>query len=221
MAPRLVPALVVGAALAAAPGAVGKAPLGGVDVCGVGDACVHLSQGDAEQVWIRTTNSSAGPAAPARFYVVRWQGPGEGVEQSAYYVPSAAVMRFVYPGNPQVQTAWRDVEPAALAVLERAARGLTAFAPAAPTRVTVGGRSVRGAATYLRLFEGRHVWTWPSTRWLRVTLEAVEPSPWTDGFSEVTLATRPGYVSVDGWVYRIPKALALRALKGLPLTHRR
>lgn len=214
---KLVSALVLGVALAAASGAVGKAPPGGVDVCGLGEACVHLAGGDAEQVWIRTTNPGGAPAA-APYYVVRWEGLGGRAEGSAYYVPSHAVMRFVYPGNPQTLSSWREVEPGAVAVLRRAVSGLRPLTVAAPTRVTVGGRPVRAPATYLRLFEGTHVWSWPSTRWLRVTLAAAAPSPWTDGFSDVTLATRPGYVSVDGWVYRIPKAVARRALKGLPLT---
>src|SRR4051812_3761893 len=121
---RLVAASVVGLGLAIAPGAAGKAPPGGVDLCGAGAACVHLSDGDSEQVWIRTTNAGGAPA-PAPFYVVRWQGLGDGAEGSAYYVPSGSVMRFVYPGSPQTLSSWREVEPAAAAVLVRAARGLT------------------------------------------------------------------------------------------------
>src|SRR5919197_6260123 len=156
---RLVSALVLAAALVVAPGAVGKAPLTGVEVCGVG-ACVQLSAGDAEQLW---TLLDEGPApAVAPFLVLRWHVTEGAPVETAYYVPSRRALRWPVEASGPVAL-WRSLDPRAAAALTRAAAGLTPFAAPAPTRVTVGGRPVRAPATYLRLFGGVHVSTWPAT----------------------------------------------------------
>src|SRR5207244_6705276 len=105
---------------------------------------------------------------------------------TAYYVPSRSALRWTVQGAPETSTSWREVEPGAVAVLARAARGLTPLAPPTPTRVTVGGRVVHAPATYLRLFKGVPVWKWPATAWLRVTFESAAPGPWTDGLPDIT-----------------------------------
>lgn len=220
MNPRLVLALVLGIALVAAPGAAGKLPLGGVELCGAADACVRLPDAGLERVWVATTHP--GPVSEAApFYVLRWRWGEQRPAETAYYVPSHRAMRWQVQGPPEIRMSWREVGHNAVAVLARAARGLRPLAAPAPTRVSVGGRVVRAPVTYLRLFKGVHAWTWPATPWLPVTFEAAAPSPWTDGRSMIALSRLPGFVAVDGWVYRIPKAVARRALKGLPLTARR
>jgi hypothetical protein len=102
-------------------------------------------------------------------------------------------------------------------VLSQAATGIEPF-QVEPTRVTVGGREVRAPATYVRLLQARtFLATWPATPWLAVEFETAIPSPWSDDAAEILLARQGRLLSVDGWVLRIPKTVAQRARRGLPL----
>lgn len=206
---RAIAAALICAALAAAGGAQAKAPLTGMDLCGA-SGCRHLAWRDAEQVAI-WHQELARPASFAPFYAVHmpW-GPPE--EQVFYWVPSAGAVR----GDRRAPL-WTRVNTKAQIILSLAATGIAPF-QFEPTRVTVGGREVRGPATYARLLE-RKTWveTWPATPWLAVEMETAVPSPWSDDGSEILLARQGRLLAVDSWVMRIPNAVAQRARRGLPL----
>jgi hypothetical protein len=83
--------------------------------------------------------------------------------------------------------------------------------------VTVGRRVARHPETYLRLFAGKPSVIFPATDWLVVTLRSDRPSPWTNNAALVRIGKTAPYVVVDGWTYRIPRAVAKRARLALSL----
>jgi hypothetical protein len=202
----LLPVLGVAIALLVAGGAQAKAPPAGTEICGV-NGCVQLAFPDAESFWVRSHDAAPAPA-PARFYAIRWRWTADSPEQSAYWIPAGAAVRWDYADQ---GVAWADVDAATNNRLRRLAASIQPYSLPLPTRVTIGGRDVRAPQTYLRLFRGREVYTWPATPWLEIKIEAAAPSPWTDGRSTFQLARNQPYVSVDGWVYRIPKKLSAQA----------
>ena len=208
-------AAVVASALLLATGASAKAPPGGFDVCGP-SACAHLDWAGAEQFWIRATGSGSGlyRTAPGPFYVLRWHwNPSD--EESAYFIPGVRAIRWnAGVGHP---SAWGTVDPSAADLVVGAAQGIEPFATPTLTRVTVGGRVVREPQTYLRLLNGKPTWSLIGGRWLKVTFESAAPSPWTDGSSIVRLSRSRPYVSIDGWLYRLPRAVVQQARRGLAL----
>jgi hypothetical protein len=207
---RAIAAALICAGLAAAGGAQAKAPQTGIDLCGA-SGCRHLAWLEAEQVLIGWQQNLARPAPFAPFYAVHipWSATEE---QIVYWVPSAGVRR----GDLRAPV-WTRVNASARAILSEAANGIEPF-QIEPTRVTVGGREVRAPATYVRLLQ-RRTWleTWPATPWLAVKFETAVPSPWSDDAAEILLARHGRLLAVDGWVVRIPKAVAQRARRGLPL----
>jgi hypothetical protein len=207
---RAIAAALICAGLAIAGGAQAKAPRTGMDLCGA-SGCRHLAWAEAEQVMIGWQQNLARPAPFAPFYAVHvpWS-PTE--EQIVYWVPSAGAVR----GDRRAPL-WMRVNANARTVLSQAATGIEPF-QVEPTRVTVGGREVRDPATYVRLLERRtFLATWPATPWLAVEFETAIPSPWSDDAAEILLARQGRLLSVDGWVLRIPKTVAQRARRGLPL----
>ena len=206
MKTSIIAVLGAGITLLLAGGAAAKAPMAGTDICGA-NGCVRLAFPDAESFWARSHDAAPAPA-PARFYVIRWQWTDDSPEQTAYWIPAGAAVRWDYGGE---DIAWADVDGATNARLRRLAASIEPYSLPLPTRVTIGGRDVRAPQTYLRLFRGREVYTWPATPWLQIRIEAAAPSPWTDGRSTFMLARNKPYVIVDHWVYRIPKKLSAEA----------
>jgi hypothetical protein len=208
-------AAALASALLLAAGASAKAPPGGFDVCGP-SACAHLDWAGAEQFWIRATGNGTGLSrtAPGPFYVLRWHwNPSD--EESAYFIPGARAIRWnAGVGHP---SAWGTVDRSAAELVVGAAQGIEPFATPTLTRVTVGGRAVREPQTYLRLLNGKPTWSLIGGRWLNVTFESAAPSPWTDGSSIVRLSRSRPYVSIDGWLYRLPRAVVQQARRGLAL----
>lgn len=216
MARTCLAVLAAAGALLLSGAAQAKAPPGGIDVCGT-TGCVHLAWADSEQFWIRS-HTPDGAVRPGPFYVLRWSWGGS-TQESAYYVPSTRSVRWNSgEGHP---AAWTGVEAQGAASLKQAVGTIEPYTPPAPTRATIGGRVVRAPGGYLALLSGKRTWLVPGVvGWLRVTIEADTLSPWTDGSSEIRLSKRSPYLMIDGWVYRIPKAIAARARKGLPLINR-
>jgi hypothetical protein len=204
-----------GLALLAAAGALllggaaqAKAPPSGMDVCGP-TACVHVAANEAEQFWIRAGEVGHATAA-APYYVLRWHFEAE-PEQSAYFVPATGGLRWLD------RNGWSTVSRAGVAALKQPLSRIEPYAAPAPTYVTVGRRVARQPETYLRLFDGTPSVLFPATSWLRVTLRSSEPSPWTNGSALIQLGKTVPYVVVDGWTFRIPRAVAKRARLGLSL----
>jgi hypothetical protein len=202
------PLLVAAGALLIGGAAQAKSPPTGIHVCGA-SGCVDVAPADAEVMWSEGFESNR-PVAAAPFYTVRWH-LGSEPDQSAYFMPSRKTFRWVEP------LGWRTVSPHAVAVLRTAIGRLAPYGLPTLTRVTVAGRAVRTPATYTSLLRGQPWWRWPAGRWLTVELESAAPSPWTNGEMIVRLNQRGPYVVMDGWVFKIPRAVAKRARLGLSL----
>jgi hypothetical protein len=204
--------LAAASALLLSGAAQAKAPPGGIDVCGP-SACAHLA--DAEQFWVHSHSSSgASLAAPGPFYILRWHWIAA-EEETAYLIPGALAVRW--NSGTGHTSAWSGVDKSAMGLVENVAAGIEPYSTPTLTRVTVGGRVVRAPQTYLRLLRGKPAWSWITGRWLDVTFESASPSPWTDGTSIVRLSRSRPYVSIDGWFYKLPRDVAVRARRGLSL----
>jgi hypothetical protein len=212
MSRSLVSAVAVATALLLSAGAQAKAPLSGIDICGV-TGCVRLGGSDGQSFFLRSHENAPAPA-PARFYVIHWRWTADSPEQSAYWIPARASARWDY-GDQGV--AWGSVEAPTNKRIRQLVASIEPFALPTPTRVTIGGRDVRAPETYLRLFRGRQVYSWPAIRWLQIRIEDEQQSPWTDGRSKLMLAQNKPYVIVDHWVYRISKKMSAQAHRLVPL----
>jgi hypothetical protein len=190
-----------------------KAPPDGIDVCGP-TACAHLEFADAEQLWMFTHDGSDGRPAPGPFYLVRWHwAPDE--NESAYLIPSALAIRWnAGNGHP---SGWSGLDKAVTELIARTAGAVEPYPIPALTRVTVGGREARDPQSYLALLSGKRTYALVKGPWLRVRFESSSSSPWTDGSSIVRLSKRMPFVQIDGFTYRIPKSIAVRARKALSL----
>jgi hypothetical protein len=203
---------VLGAALvlALAAGAAGKAPPTGIEICGQ-EGCKTIAAADAERVVISLYGSDAQPAAPASFFILRWQWPNA-PEQKAWWVPKSGLVRGL-------DGRWASQSVASEAVLGRAAAGIRPLAAPTLTRVVVGKRVAENPQSYLRLLRGGELAsTFDGAGWIDVRLASVEPSPWTNGASWVRVSRKGGWVWRDVWVYRVPQTLAERVRQGLSLT---
>jgi hypothetical protein len=190
-----------------------KAPLDGIDVCGPA-ACAHLAFADAEQFWQLSHGSGDGRPAPAPYYVARWHwAPAE--NESAYVIPAALAVRW-NSGNGH-PSGWSSLAREAKELLTTATLGVEPYAPPTLTRVTVGGRVAQDPQSYLALLSGKRAYALVKGRWFRVRFESATPTPWTDGSSVVRLSRRMPYVQIDGFTYRIPRAVAVNARKALAL----
>jgi hypothetical protein len=208
---RLMPIAAV--LLFAAPAAEAKGPPDGVKVCGAGGACVAIGRQDAERMplWSHASRPVA-PGGPAPYYVLHYRWRSTDPEETTYWIPSRNLARFVSPSL----VSWFRVPKSSL---EEFTGDLAPVAAPRITSVTVGSRSVRAPATYLRLFSVGHATTvWPAVSgWLRVRFTARAPSPWTDASAGVRISTDGGYLLRDDTVFTIPKRIADRARRGLSL----
>jgi hypothetical protein len=186
-----------------------KAPPTGIEVCGAG-SCVDLAASEAEMFWMRASGSGR-PAAAGAFYVLRWHFDAE-PERSAYFIPGRSSVLWLDPRG------WSTLEPTAVAALKRTLGDLEPFPAPTLTRVTVGGRAVNAPQTYGTLLRGKPAWVWPVGSWLTVKFQSATPSPWTNGAMTIRLNRSRPYVVIDGWVFRIPKDVAVRARRGLALS---
>jgi hypothetical protein len=185
-----------------------KAPPSGMDVCGA-KACIHLGWEQAEQFWVRAGEVGQ-PTAAAPYYVLRWHFEAE-PEQSAYYVPATGGLRWIEGRR------WSVVSPAGVAALKQPLDAVEPYPAPTPTYVTVGRRVARHPETYLQLFDGKPSVIFPATEWLVVTLRSAGASPWTNNEALVRIGRTAPYVVVDGWTFRIPRAVAKRARLALSL----
>lgn len=205
--------LAVAGAVLFAGAAQAKAPPGGVDVCGP-TACAHLTPADAELLWTAQTGIPSSRVVPGPFYLLRWSwSPGE--EDTAYLILGSSAVRWnTGPGH---SSGWSGVDGATLDLVRRVADAVQPYPTPTLTRVTVGGRQVADPQSYLRLFAGKLGWKPVGGRWWSVRLESAAPSPWTDGSFLVRLSRNHPYVSADGMLLRLPRAIVRQARLGLTL----
>ena len=209
MARWLTPVLVV--VFFAVPAAQAKAPPD-VRICGA-SGCVAIAQNDAERLPLWHTMGAAAPGTPAPFYVFRWRWRATDRQETAYWIPSRQLVRFV---NPNL-VSWYRVDMQAATPF---AAGLAPIAVPRVSRVTVGGRAVRSPATYVKLFSLGHATNvWPAVSgWLRIRFTASGPSPWTDATANVRISSTGSYLLRDDTVFTIPKRIADRVRRALALT---
>jgi hypothetical protein len=195
--------------LVAVPAASAKGPF---QVCGA-SGCAVL--GDEMQPPVRLFGVPDGPTiatpAPAPYYVVKF---ADIAETLAYWVPSVSALRIV----PQHGTgAWVSALPAEVALLRAKTTGIRPYAP--PTRVDayVGYDHVARAFGWLKLATvGKPVALSAPRAWLEITFFGGH-SPWNDGSSQLRIARTGNYLMRDGVTLTIPKLVADRIRKRLPL----
>jgi hypothetical protein len=203
------------AILAVVPGAQGKAPPEGVEICGA-FSCVHLTWQQSEPIWAGGGSQIRPLPVATPFYAIHWRYSPD-AEQTAYYVPDAHVLRW--PNQSGKSATWMTIDKSTAAALESGVAGLIPNPAAEPTEVSVGGRLAHGPETYLRLLAGPYAGMEIGANWIDVKLRAEALSPWTDGLIEIHLSAggRSRLVAVDGWVHKVPWRVANRARRGLPL----
>jgi hypothetical protein len=214
---RFVPALTTAVVvLAAGSGAHAKVPPE-IELCGA-NACVRLSVDQSMLILDGSGEYGRPLRKPSAFYVLRWKWEPGGEEHRAYYVPAARAFRW--PSGSGTVSTWVRVREGTAGMLESAAKGLSPFPVAPPSAVMVGTREARGPETYFRLLEGRPAGFTPVTSWVTVRMHSDPAGPWTDAASEIRISARgrTRLVYMDGWVHRVPLAVANRARRGLPLT---
>jgi hypothetical protein len=200
------------AALALVSVAAAKGP---IQVCG-SHRCVALGAEGSPPVPLGLTNEMRllPPAAPAPYFVTRMPHLGA----VGYWIPSARVYRL---RTQKARAAWIALDPAQVAMLRRATRGIDARG--APTRlqlVHVDGRKVAQPRGYLRLYTiGTPVAAAARPGgWLTIFMSAQTNTPWTDGMNRLAVSRRGAYLRRDGQLVRIPEAVADRIRARLPLT---
>jgi hypothetical protein len=151
------------------------------------------------------------PALPAPYFVIATSiADGDSIRTTYDYdVPATHRVRL-----DDVWWTWPDDNPGALLTLTARMRP---FQPPTPTFASIGGLNVGDPSSYLQLFSAARLGGACSGPWLRVTIRAGRPSPWTDGRTDVRLARRAPCLWLDGWSYRLPRRVARDARRGLPL----
>lgn len=196
---------------ATAGGAAAKGPpLDRIDVCGRA-ACVSAAAGtDTEAVnsFFATGVIPAAPAAPQLYYEV-WAVYADGTrELSAFFVRGASVL---YRGD------WNVLEVDCAAPLWDLTASLEPWPTPDVVAATIASKAVREPASYVRLFTaGRLTSGWRGFGgWLRAELAFDRSNPWA--MTNLRISRKRGFVWRDGWIFRIPDALAGRARRGLSL----
>ena len=177
-----------------------KAPPNGYRLCGA-TRCFLLTGNDAETVAIGALGNmehqldTGQPLKP--FWTIQWQWNGQ-PSATAFYVPGA----FRWANK------WFSIDNVdAQRLLTRAAIDIEPFPPAAPTRVTVGGKAVRDPASYAVLWSaGTTTGAWRNL-WIRVRLHTSGPSPWQ---GTVSVSQRGSLLLRDDTVFKISPNLAAR-----------
>lgn len=213
---RLVAASLLVVAALLAPSAAGKAPPNGVDVCGIGNACAHLTTQQIETEWslFSAVDSGVAPAPVGRFYVVRWSWGDRGAPtNTGYYVPGAGMTRQLDDRGAAIWQPLQHPRP-----IRQLASTVTPFPAPVFTRVTVGGRAVRDPRSYTKLF-GRGVDAFPIIlpAWIRIRFTAPSPNPWSDPGADIRISRRGALLWEDGWIVKIPRRLAQQVRAAKPL----
>jgi hypothetical protein len=184
----------------------GPAGVVSTSVCGA-DRCVAADGASL----IAEVGFRKPPALPAPYFlVVTSIASADSIRTTYDYdVPSKHRIRL-----DDVWWTWPNDNPGTL--LSLTARMLP-LQPPTPTLATVGGRSVTDPSSYLPLFFAARLGSACGGPWLRVTIRAGRPSPWTDGRMDIRLARRSPCLWLDGWSYRLPRSVVRLARRGLPL----
>jgi hypothetical protein len=200
--------LVAAGALLLGGAAQAKAPPSGIEICG-SSGCMTIAPDRAEVFWI-SSHDSGRPVNAGPYYILRWHWDAE-PDRTAYFMPGARTVLWLDPRT------WSRIQPQAAEVAASVTGQLEPYPAPTLTRVTIGRRVARAPQTYLSLLQGKPSWTYPPGPWLTVKLQSSAPTPWTNGALTVRLNRSRPYVIVDGWVFTIPKAVAVRARRGLSL----
>jgi hypothetical protein len=188
-------------------GAAAKCPtLDRVELCG-STACVAAPSGSGLNSFLATGVVPAQPAALQPYYEV-WALYSDGSRRlSSFYVPGAAV---VYGGDWMAADSRPSIRDLAVSIEPRPAPDVIA--------ATIAGKRVQDPLSYISLFTaGRLTSRWSGFRgWLRIGFVFDRPNPWAT--TGLRVSRTGGFVWRDGWIYRIPNAVATRARRGLSLS---
>jgi hypothetical protein len=193
-------------------GAAAKGPpVDRIDLCG-SRACVAAVSGAATEAlnsFFVGALTPVPPAAPQPYYDVRSVYAAGGFRLSSYFVAAASAL---YGGD------WNTLDAAALAPMSASAERLEPWPEPGVIAATIAGRAVHEPASYIRLFTaGRLTSAWHGFGgWLRVEVLFDRPNPWA--MTSLRISRKRGFVWREGWIHRIPDALAARARRGLSLT---
>jgi hypothetical protein len=207
--------LVATAALAAVAPASGKGPLSAT-LCGA-DACATTHDTQALATLLAQDRSAPAPA-PAPFYRmrVRMGTDEQGESYTWWYVPSADVVLVTGIFGEGMDN-WVPVTGAAKPLLVSTVRGLKPASIARPARVTVGTRTVKDPASYLRLLTQRSVGFGLPVHgdWQEIRFYGAR-SPWTDSMT-LSFSAKDGLLLRGGRVIKLPAVLVARIKHGWSL----
>jgi hypothetical protein len=205
--------LVAFVVLAVAPAAQAKGPF---QVCGASGCTVLAQEAQIGAMPLRVFElpdgtAASGPAAPAPYYVIRFADFSNAV---AYWLPSASLLRVSQNGG----VVWRPTLPNEEAFLRDKTAGLAPYPTPSINHVLVDYERVKRPTGYAQLLTmGAPRTTSPTAyKWLDVWLSG-PVSPWTDGTVSVAIARTGSYLLRNGVVFAIPKTVADRVRKRLPL----
>jgi hypothetical protein len=214
----MVLALVAAAAIVLVPHAWAKGP---VVICGA-TGCAPLGDELSIRRWLPgyyARTDRVAPAVPSSYFVIRFADYGGTL---AYWTPEAGVLRVG-----ETTIVWARPHPDDLTALQKATVGLEPYAAPRAARAAVDAdpgkpvemRSVRGGATYLRLYSlGQPVARANGARtWLQIWVMGA-PTPWTDGQNSLWISRRGALLLRDGTIVRIPISIADQIRKRVPLT---
>ena len=180
-------------------GAAAKCPtLEGLELCGSA-GCVAAASSGSTSPFLATVAAPSPPAAPQPYYELWSVYTGGGRRLSSFFVPGAA-------GN-----------SASVARLHAVTGSIQAWQAPEVVTARTAGKPVQDPVSYVKLFTvGRLTSRWSGFGgWLRVDLTFDRPNPWTT--TGLRISRKGGFVWRDGWVFRVPNALAARARHGLSL----
>jgi hypothetical protein len=210
----------IAAAVMLVPQAFAKGP---VVICGVRE-CAPLGDEQSVQNWQLDPTSRVAPAAPSPYFVLRFADYGG---TSAYWIPSAGVLRVGGLNGSSNNTAWVRPRPDDLTALQAATAGLEPYPAPRTASAAVDAdpakwidmRTARGGTTYLLLYTlGKPVTSAPAVgAWLQIWVMG-SPTPWTDGQNSLWISLRGALLRRDGTMARVPISIANKIRKRLALT---
>jgi hypothetical protein len=132
----------------------------------------------------------------------------------AYWVPSVSALRIVPQNEP---AAWVAALPAEVSLLRDRTAGLRPYAPPLRVKAYVDWEPVKLPFGWLKLATiGKPVTAAATRKWLDIWLVG-GASPWNDGSAHLAIARTGNYLLRDGITLTIPKQVADRIRKRLPL----
>jgi hypothetical protein len=200
----------VALALVAVPSASAKGPF---QVCGA-SGCAVLgpeTQPPVRMFGLPADTPAIAAPEPAPYYVIRF---ADITGTLAYWVPSRSALRIVPQSGP---AAWVSALPAEESLLRDKTAALRPYAVPLRVQAYVDWQPVKQPFGWLKLATVGKPATPPAPpKWLDIWLLG-GTSPWNDGSALLAISRTGNYLLRDGAVLTIPKQVADRIRRRLPL----